>query len=141
MFWVKIDDFEAICYSLACELFTYNQPIPPFRTRFPGVLESSLASPLQTSQKGDLYPKLIRKISFLFYLMIKNHPFLNGNKRMAVATLLVTLFGNRMWIKIPPYNLYKLAAEVSNSDPKLKDTYINKIEGFLMTNIYRIKLP
>jgi len=34
-----------------------------------------------------LYPTLVSKASFLFYLMIKNHPFQNGNKRIAITTL------------------------------------------------------
>lgn len=74
MFWVKIEDFEVLCYSLTCELFRYDQTIPSFRTRYSGILESCLASPLLQVGGKDLYPDFEDKVTFLFYLMIKNHP-------------------------------------------------------------------
>lgn len=140
MFWVKIEDFEAICFNLACDLFTYNQPIPPFTTRFPGVLESCLATPIQQTQEGDIYETLEDKLSILFYIMIKNHPFLNGNKRMAVAILLVTLYGNRKWITAEPEDLYKIAVDISKSEFSKKDEYVEKINKFLKRHMIEAPL-
>ncbi len=135
MFWVKIEDFETICFNFACEFFTYNQPIPPFATRFPGVLESCLATPIQQTREGYIYKSFEDKLSILFYIMIKNHPFLNGNKRMAVTTLLVTLYGNNKWITVQPIDLYKMAIDISKSEYSKKDEYLEKINKFLQKHM------
>lgn len=131
MFWVKIEDFEAICYTLAQELLTFDQPFPPFETRFSNVLESSLLTPLQQTVSGDVYPTFEDKLTILFYLMIRNHPFLNGNKRMAVITLLIILYGNNKWINASTQELYSLAVDVSNSKPSEKDEIIKMINRFI----------
>ena len=52
----------------------------------------------QSFSGKDLYPTLATKASILFYLMIKNHPFQNGNKRIAITTLLTFLYENGKWI-------------------------------------------
>ena len=57
-------------------------------------------TPFQTFSAKSLYPSLAGKASMLFYLMIKNHPFLNGNKRIAIITLLMFLLRNNKWLKV-----------------------------------------
>ena len=96
---ITIKEVEYTAFRLAKELLTYNEPFPEFGTRFPNILESCLAMPFQRFSKKSLYPGLISKASILFYLMLKNHPFQNGNKRIAMTTLLVFLYMNKKWIK------------------------------------------
>ena len=43
-------------------------------------LESAVATPRQTMFGQDLYPDLFSKAAILIYLLIKNHPFVDGNK-------------------------------------------------------------
>jgi len=50
--------------------------------------------------KKLLYHGLIGKAAILFYLLIKNHPFKNGNKRIAITTVLVFLSINKKWLKV-----------------------------------------
>ena len=45
------------------------------------MLDSALANPLQTFAGNDLYPDVTEKIVKLGYGIVKNHPFLDGNKR------------------------------------------------------------
>ncbi|QQG42451.1 MAG: Fic family protein [Candidatus Giovannonibacteria bacterium] len=45
------------------------------------VLESCLATPFHSFGGKSAYKGLIGKASMLFYLLVKNHPFQNGNKR------------------------------------------------------------
>ncbi len=135
MFWIEINDFEAICFSFCRQIFTFKEPIPDFATRIPGILESCLVTPRQQAFRKDLYHSFEDKLAILFYLMIKNHPFVNGNKRMAVATLLVTLYGNGKWIKANADEIYKLAVEVSSSKTNEKDKYVLKIKTFLKERI------
>ena len=86
---LTIEDIEFLAHSLAIELMGWDEPIPPFRTRYPDKLESCLNTISQTFGGKELYPSLAEKAAVLFYLLIKNHPFQNGNKRVAVTALLV----------------------------------------------------
>ncbi len=85
---ISLAEVEYIAFRLAKELLEFNEPIPDFSTRFPHVLESCLVVPFQKFTQKDVYKGLIAKASVLFYLLIKNHPFQNGNKRIAMTTLL-----------------------------------------------------
>jgi len=51
------------------------------------LLASSLAQPQQSFGGKDLYPTLPAKAAILFFCLVKNHPFVDGNKRFAVAVL------------------------------------------------------
>ena len=52
-----------------------------------GGLESSVYQPLQSFGDHDLYPSIVEKAAALGYLLIQNHPFLDGNKRIGHAAL------------------------------------------------------
>jgi death on curing protein len=54
--------------------------------RLPG-LESAIALPRQTFGGADLYPGLAEKAAVLGFALIKNHPFVDGNKRIGHAAL------------------------------------------------------
>ena len=57
-------------------------------------LESALAQPQMTFGGEDLYPALVDKAAALGYALIKNHPFLDGNKRTGHAAMEVFLLLN-----------------------------------------------
>jgi death-on-curing protein len=52
-----------------------------------GLIESALAQPAASFGGTDLYPTLIEKASALAFSLAKNHGFIDGNKRIAFATL------------------------------------------------------
>ena len=133
--YLTIQNVEFAAHRLAEETMSWNEPIPPFRTRYPEKLESCLASISQTFGGRDLYPTLVDKSAILFYLMIKNHPFQNGNKRMAVTTLLAFLFINRKWLKVDEQKLYNFAVWVAESLPELKNAVVTGIADFLTRNV------
>ncbi|MBI5202996.1 MAG: type II toxin-antitoxin system death-on-curing family toxin [Elusimicrobia bacterium] len=56
-----------------------------------GLLRAALARPFATFDGNDLYPSLFEKAAALAHSLAKNHPFLDGNKRMALACLRVFL--------------------------------------------------
>ncbi len=132
---ITIKEVEYTAFRLAKELSTYNEPIPDFGTRFPNILESCLATPFQRFSKKSLYPGLISKASILFYLMLKNHPFQNGNKRIAVTTLLVFLFMNKKWIKADIQEMYNFAVWIAQSPPQFKEEVVKAISKFLKTHL------
>ena len=55
------------------------------------MLDSALANPLQTFAGLDLYPTCVDKAVQLCYGLIKNHPFLDGNKRIALHSMLILI--------------------------------------------------
>lgn len=50
-------------------------------------LLSALAAPKQSMFGQELHPELLDKAATLFFLLIKNHPFYDGNKRIALIAL------------------------------------------------------
>lgn len=47
-----------------------------------GLLESAIYTPLQGFEGKDFYPSLLDKACRLAFGLIKNHPFIDGNKRV-----------------------------------------------------------
>ncbi len=133
--WLTIQDFEYLCFNLAIEQLTYNEPIPDYSTREQSLLESSLGSPRQTFGGKLLYPTLEKQASILFYSLIKNHPFENGNKRIAVMALLTFLSLNNKWLLIHPDDLYDIAIMVSKSQSEDKDKILDKLERILKEKV------
>jgi death-on-curing protein len=127
---LAIEQVEYLAHSLAKALMQYDEPLPDFGTRYPGKLESCLEQPFQTFGGNDLYPGLVDKTAVLFYLITKNHPFENGNKRMAVSTSLVFLYVNNYWLKVAPEVLYEIALRVAKSKPGDKDEILIILSSF-----------
>lgn len=135
---VTILDVEYVAHRLAQETMMWSEPIPDFSTRYTNALERCIDQPYQTFGGKQLYPGLIKKASILFYLMIKNHPFQNGNKRIAMATLFYFLYKNKKWLKVDNQELYNFAKWVAESNPKLKKSTMDAVETFL--NVYILDL-
>ncbi|MBM3304965.1 MAG: type II toxin-antitoxin system death-on-curing family toxin [Candidatus Aminicenantes bacterium] len=132
---ISVKDIEQTAFYLARELMTFNEPIPDISTRFPNILESCLATPFQSFSKRPLYKGLIAKASILFYLMLKNHPFQNGNKRIAITTMLVFLDLNGKWLNAKLDEFYELSVRVSASQPSEFDDMVASIKGFLKSHM------
>ena len=56
-----------------------------------GLLESVLAAPFQSFSGTDIYPSLQQKAARLGYGLVKNHAFIDGNKRIGAHVMLVFL--------------------------------------------------
>ena len=133
MQFISIAEIEYLAFRLAKETMDFNEPIPAFSTRFSNILESCLATPFQGFARRSLYRGLISKAAILFYLMVKNHPFQNGNKRIAMTTLFVLLYKNKKWLKVDNQELYNFATWVAASQPKLKNETVKAVEKFIKT--------
>lgn len=62
-----------------------------FGLRDEGGLESCIYSPLQSFDGKEFYSSIIDKASRVSYLLVNNHPFIDGNKRIGALTLLYIL--------------------------------------------------
>ncbi|MDZ4231190.1 MAG: type II toxin-antitoxin system death-on-curing family toxin [Patescibacteria group bacterium] len=128
---ITVSEIEYIAHRIAKKFMEWDEPIPDFGTRFPSVLESCLRQPFATFSKKNLYIGLAGKSAILFYLMIKNHPFENGNKRIAIATILYLLSKNGKWLRLSNEALYIFTLDVAKSDPQTKDEAITQIKSFI----------
>ena len=70
-----------------------------------GLLESALNSPFQTFDEIDMYPTLQQKAARLAFAIVKNHPFIDGNKRSGIHVMLVFLAINGI---LPDYTQEEL---------------------------------
>jgi death on curing protein len=132
---INLADVEYVAFKLAQKFMEWNEPIPDFKTRFPYKLESCIETPFQTFERKSLYKGLIEKSAILFYLMVKNHPFQNGNKRIAVTTLIFFLIQNGKWLSVSNQSIYEFAREVAESKPEDRDKQMLSIRFFVENNI------
>lgn len=137
---IKVAQVEEIAFQLAKRQMQWDEPIPDFGSRYEGRLESCLSQSFQTFNKKDLYPGLYKKASILFYLMIKNHPFLNGNKRIAVTTMITFLILNKKWLRVDNESLYQIAVWVAKSNPQLKEGVLLAINEYIQKNVIDLSI-
>ncbi len=78
---------QRICESIFdqfSEKIQFDEPIPPFNTRFKGKLEGILESVRQTYDGKYLNPTVLDSAAAYFNQLVRGHAFQNGNKRLAV---------------------------------------------------------
>ncbi|MBM9547400.1 type II toxin-antitoxin system death-on-curing family toxin [Leptospira sp. 201903074] len=99
-----------------------------------GLLESAINQPMATFDGISLHPSLFDKAAAYLYYLCKNHPFLDGNKRVALASSLVFLDINGYEILDPNEILYNFVIGVAEGQYKLEE--IKKIlESLAKLNI------
>lgn len=135
---LSMHEAEFVAHRLCVEFMNReDEPIPAFHTRSPGKLESCLAEPFQTFGGTLLHKGFARKAAVLFYLVIKNHCFSNGNKRMAVALTGVFFYINKRWLDVDAKALYNVARSVAESSPKIRDEVVDILTDFFSDNTVR----
>ena len=108
-------------------------------------LKSIIGNLRQTFGGKELYPSLEEKASHLLYLIIKDHPFIDGNKRIASFLFVYFLDKNNYLYrqsgekKINDNALVALALLIAVSDPHDKDTLIKIVTHLLTDENIRIK--
>jgi len=102
-------------------------------------LKSSISAIYQTFDGHDLYLSIEEKSANLLYFLVKNHSFVDGNKRIAAALFLYFLDKNNILNKssntmiIDNNSLVALTLMIANSNPKEKDLIVN-IVSYLLQN-------
>lgn len=81
-----------------------------------GLLDSALNTPFQTFAGTELYPTIIEKASRLGYSLIKNHAFVDGNKRIGAHTMLVFLTLNGIEIEYEDNDFIHLVLGVASGE-------------------------
>ena len=104
-----------------------------------GKLEGILAAINQTAFGEDVYQSLEEKAANLLYLIIKDHPFVDGCKRIAAGLFILFLRKNALLdnskIYITNGTLVAITLLVAESDPKDKDIMIRVIMNILFNKM------
>ena len=85
------------------------------------LLESAVARPRASNGGEDLYPTIFEKAAALMHSLLKNHAFVDGNKRTALASAGVFLKINSYQLVNSHEKEFEFALEVENGTLELKD--------------------
>ena len=94
------------------------------------LLDSAIFSPFQTFGGQDLYPMLAEKAARLGYGLVKNHPFLDGNKRIGTHTMIVFLKANGINLKCSNTDLIHEILSVADNSVAYED-FLNWLEAHI----------
>ena len=101
-----------------------------------GLLKGIIDSIYQSAFGEEAYPSIEEKAANLLYFIIKDHPFVDGCKRIAATTFLYFLDMNRILYKnnkkiLSDSTLVALTLLIAESKPQEKEIMINIVMNFL----------
>lgn len=113
--------------TLKAELLRMREATDIFaRERTVGSIEGIIGNVMQTAFGKELYPTLEEKAAHLLYFIIKNHPFVDGNKRSGAFAFIWFLRKNGVKgaRNINPSGLTAITLLIAESDPKQKEKMV-----------------
>jgi len=132
---------KEISYSEAMQLITQLRKTfggsPLFGKEKDAGLESSLQTIMQSFDGRDLYISLEEKAAHLLYFLVKNHSFVDGNKRIAAALFLWFMEKNRALYgkdgkkRIADNALVAITLMIAVSDPAENETMVKLIVNLI----------
>jgi len=131
------DTAKQIIREIKTELMTKKEASDLFGQDAVGKLKAILGNIYQTFGRKELYPSLEEKAAHLLYFIIKDHPFVDGNKRIASFLFVYFLDKNHYLYrlsgekKINDNALTALSLLIAVSNPKDKKILIKIITNFL----------
>ena len=84
------------------------------------LLESAINRPITNISGKDMYESVHEKAAVLAYAVIKNHPFVDGNKRTGLHSALTFLELNEYKVTISQKMLVKLGLDIGGKKADLK---------------------
>lgn len=131
------DEAKEVLQKLKSKLIEKKQASQLFANEKADEFKSIVENLYQTFSGVELYPRIEDKAANLLYLIIKDHPFNDGNKRSA-SFLFVYFLDKCDYLykengekKINENALVTLTLLVANSNPKEKDVLIKLIKHLL----------
>jgi len=100
-------------------------------------LAGALGAVMQTAGGVEVYPSLEEKAAHLLYFLVKNHAFVDGNKRIAAALFLWFLERNRVLIQadgkplVSNATLVAVTLMIAASRPEEKDVLVRIVTHLL----------
>ena len=93
-----------------------------------GLLESAVYSALSSFGDNEAYPTTEEKAARLMYSLVNNHAFVDGNKRIGVLVMLLTLDLNNIKLAYSQQELISLGLAVADGSSGYDDIleFINR---------------
>lgn len=85
------------------------------------LLESAIAAPFQSFGDEEAFPSLQQKAVRLGYGLIKNHAFVDGNKRIGTHVMLVFLALNKIELEYTQQELSDIILKVAADEYSFED--------------------
>jgi death-on-curing protein len=95
-----------------------------FGIRDRGLLESALAMPEATFDGHELHPTLHEKAAAYLFHLVKNHPFVDGNKRVGLAAALAFLALNDVSVVVTDDELVELVLGIAEGRKSKADVAV-----------------
>lgn len=136
-FVLNYSDLRKIIESIKIDLVVKKEASEFFGLENGEKLKGLMGAIYQTFDKKELYPSLEEKSAHLLYFIIKDHPFIDGNKRIASFLFVYFLDKNKYLYretgekKINDNALTALALLIAISDPKEKDKLIKIVTNLI----------
>ena len=113
-------------YELHEKLIAITGGSPGIRDK--GLLESAVFGCYQSFGGVDFYPTVIEKAARIAYAISKNHPFVDGNKRVAVTAMLLILRLNGIVLSFKQQELVALGLGIADGSLSYNDivNWINR---------------
>lgn len=86
-----------------------------------GLLDSALNAPFQVFGDTSAYPSLQQKAARLCYGLVKNHPFVDGNKRIGAHAMLVFLAVNGLELSYTQQELSDIILQIAAGEKEYED--------------------
>lgn len=84
-----------------------------------GMLLSALGRSQTTFDNHELYPDLLTKVAALMDSLLRNHPFLDGNKRTAIAAASIFLLINHYQLVVENEEMVRFTLACAQSQVSL----------------------
>jgi len=86
-----------------------------------GMLLSALGRPQATFDEKDLYPDLLVKATVLMDSLVRNHPFVDGNRRTAITAVGIFLRINGFRLVVDNNEMVWFTLACAQSQPSLDE--------------------
>lgn len=114
-----IGDDESIDYLTEDEAFAVVRHLG-FHLRDSGLLSSAIARPRASAFGQDAYPDIATKTAALFESLVRNHPLLDGNKRLGVVLTWAFLLNNGLRVEHTEDEAYDLTMATAAGERSLE---------------------
>ena len=136
-FVLEYEEAKRIIKEIKKDLISKKEASDLFGQDNEGRLEGIIKNIYQTFKSKELYPSLEEKAAHLLYFIVKDHPFIDGNKRIASFLFVYFLDKNNFLYKenyerkINDNALTALTLLIAVSEPKDKDILIKIITNLI----------
>ena len=144
---LTIRKVNTIISALKNHLRSIEETVEYFGAERNGGVEKVIGNIYQGSDDGDYYPSVESKAAHLLYFLVKDHLFIDGNKRIAAFLFIWFLDINGMLRRgkeepVIPYGIiYKLTVFIATSNPKDKDVIVDLITHIISFHKELLLIP